>query len=101
MCQRVYVMYAGRIVEEATTEQLFRGPRHPYSAGLLAALPDIDTEREWLASMKGSLPDLIQPIPGCGFAERCERASAVCSTAYPAVVEIAPQHRVWCHNPLD
>ena len=96
-CDRVYVMYAGQIVEEATVRDLFTSPRHPYTQGLLASSPDLDQDREWLASMEGAMPDLTEPFAGCAFYDRCpHRLDTRCATERPPLREVGPGHRVAC-----
>lgn len=84
MSDRVAVMYGGRVIEEADTGFLFDSPAHPYTKGLIAALPDIDGPRRRLASIPGTVPAPDQLPPGCSFAPRCENASSVCDVAMPA-----------------
>ncbi len=95
MCSRVCVMYAGRIVEQAPTEQLFARPAHPYTQGLLAALPDMVGPRRRLAAIPGSVPEPWNLPPGCAFAPRCAQASAACAVP-PAFCAIAPGHIAAC-----
>ena len=75
-CDRVLVMYAGQIVESGTVEQVLRTPKHPYTQGLLASLPQIGGPRRRLASIPGQPPDLAHLPPGCPFAPRCPRSYA-------------------------
>lgn len=88
MCDRVLVMYAGQIVEEAHVQQLFNAPKHPYTVGLLQSLPQMNSDRqERLASIPGQPPDLAHLAPGCPFADRCPRVMDICRTREPEVTE--------------
>jgi len=81
---RVIVMYAGRVVEEAPTEELFANPRHPYTLGLLASVPRLDEKRQAeLKTIEGAPPDLLKPPPGCPFMPRCLFARSICRTMPP------------------
>jgi len=98
--QRVVVMYAGKVVEEAQVDDLFGDPRHPYTQGLIRSIPRIDRDSEHkkrLEAISGSVPVLINPAPGCRFAPRCRFAMDVCAAREPALREIAPGHRMACH----
>jgi oligopeptide/dipeptide ABC transporter ATP-binding protein len=95
MTERIYVMYAGEIVEQAPTQELFRVPRHPYTQGLLASIPKL-TGGE-VVGIEGRIPDYVDPPPGCRFHPRCERAMALCQEVQPELVPIAPGHAVACH----
>ena len=97
--QRVAVMYAGKVVEEAPVEQLFAKPSHPYTQGLIRSIPRIDaaaTRRRRLESIAGIVPSPLDPLPGCRFAPRCPFARADCIEAVPPLREIAPGHKVAC-----
>ena len=97
--QRVAVMYAGKVVEEAPVEQLFAQPSHPYTQGLIRSIPRIDaaaTRRRRLESIAGTVPSPLDPLPGCRFAPRCPFARADCIEAVPPLREIAPSHKVAC-----
>jgi peptide/nickel transport system ATP-binding protein len=97
--QRVVVMYAGKVVEEAPVGELFANPRHPYTQGLIRSIPRIDTaalRKPRLEAIAGVVPNLLDPPPGCRFAPRCRYASAVCVEAVPPLREIAPGHKVAC-----
>jgi len=99
VAQRVVVMYAGKVVEEATVEELFANPRHPYTQGLIRSIPRIDlaaTHKTRLEAIPGTVPKLIEPAEGCRFAGRCRHATPACSAATPPLREIAPGHRVAC-----
>jgi oligopeptide/dipeptide ABC transporter ATP-binding protein len=96
-CDRVAVMYAGNIVETADVKTIFREPCHPYTQGLLNAIPSLEKKRgEPLAVIEGSVPDLAQPPSGCKFHPRCARAMRVCSERVPTLVEVKPGHLVSC-----
>ena len=97
VCDRIAVMYAGYIVEEATAEELFADPRHPYTLGLLRSLPRIDQpRRERLIPIEGMPPDLINLPRGCPFAPRCTYAVDRSEEELPVLEPVGPQHRVAC-----
>ncbi|MBF6605942.1 MAG: ABC transporter ATP-binding protein [Chloroflexi bacterium] len=96
-CDRVMVMYAGRIAEEGTVDEVFRRPRHPYTQKLLGAFPNIHTDRRSLEVIPGSPPDLRHPPTGCRFHPRCAFAMAVCSTEAPPEVALPDGGRIACH----
>ena len=95
MCSRVCVMYAGRIVEQAPSERLFAQPAHPYTQGLLAALPDMVGPRRRLAAIPGSVPEPWNLPPGCAFAPRCAQATQACEVP-PDFRTIEPDHVAAC-----
>ncbi len=98
--QRILVMYAGRVLERGRTEAVIAAPRHPYTAGLLAALPEKTTPGQRLAQIPGHMPALGEILHGCPFTPRCDHARAVCSATMPA--ESTHRDRsVACHAPLD
>jgi peptide/nickel transport system ATP-binding protein len=99
-CERVCVMYAGRVVEETASAALFSAPAHPYSAGLLAALPPIDGPRQPLAAIPGSVPEPWAMPAGCPFAPRCSHHVADCDAAAPSLATVAPGHRAACIRPV-
>jgi peptide/nickel transport system ATP-binding protein len=97
--QRVVVMYAGKVVEEAPVGALFARPLHPYTQGLIRSIPRLDlaaTEHRRLEAIPGTVPSLLHPPPGCRFAARCRHAIAACTQAEPALREIAPGHKAAC-----
>ena len=95
ICDRVCVMYAGRIVEEAPAHALFAGPAHPYAAGLLAALPVMDGPRRRLAAIPGTVPSPGDLPPGCAFAPRCPLALPACDASPPPLRPVG-EHRAAC-----
>ena len=95
-CDRVLIMYAGRVAEEGRVSEVFRAPRHPYTQKLLGAFPNIQADRRTLEVIPGSPPDLRHPPPGCRFAPRCPAAMAVCTEVVPPEVTFGDV-RVACH----
>jgi len=96
MCDRVAVMYAGRIVETAPMRDLFKAPRHPYTEALMAAVPKMETAVDRLASIDGQPPSLQRLPPGCRFAPRCRYADERCHRDYPPVFDVGPGHEAAC-----
>jgi len=96
VCDRVAVMYAGNVVELAEIDELFKNPLHPYTQGLMAAVPRPDKSTVKLQSIKGSVPDLIYPPSGCRFHPRCPKAFASCPQRKPPLIEAAKDHQVEC-----
>jgi oligopeptide/dipeptide ABC transporter ATP-binding protein len=99
---RISVMYAGRIVETASTDEIFGAMRHPYTQALLGSIPRLDQDnREALVSIRGLPPDLTNPPPGCRFAPRCPRATDQCRAEEPPLSGRDPEHLFACWHPVD
>lgn len=96
VCDRVAVMYAGRIVENAPIRNLFNNPKHPYTVALMESLPKMDKEVEFLYSIEGQPPDLREPPPGCSFAPRCDRCMEICTEKYPPQSVVEEGHTISC-----
>ena len=96
MCDRVAVMYAGRIVEYSETTKLFTNPYHPYTRGLLGSIPSTTKVKDRLEVIPGSVPDMINPPRGCGFHPRCKFSTNTCSQSEPNLREVDSQHLVAC-----
>jgi peptide/nickel transport system ATP-binding protein len=93
---RVCVMYAGRIVEDAPIDTIFESPAHPYTSGLLAALPDLEGPRRRLVAIPGVVPEPSNLPPGCSFAPRCPAFEPACEASVPRVIELVGGHRAAC-----
>ncbi|MDO4547026.1 MAG: ABC transporter ATP-binding protein [Clostridia bacterium] len=96
MCERVLVMYAGKIVEAGTTRELFYNPRHPYTWGLLRSIPSSTATKDKLVPIPGTPPDLISPPAGCPFAPRCPYAMNICAEKMPESKNISDTHTACC-----
>jgi oligopeptide/dipeptide ABC transporter ATP-binding protein len=96
-CDRVGVMYAGNIVEVSETKALFKKPLHPYTQGLLRAIPKLHEDVKELEIIPGSVPNLIHPPSGCRFHPRCPFKMDICDKEFPPVFEIEPGHSVACY----
>ena len=101
--ERVAVMYAGRVVEEAPVEELFARPLHPYTQGLIRSIPRLDKSadraggrKRRLEAISGTVPSLLNPPPGCRFAPRCTFATAGCTAAMPELIAVDGDHKVAC-----
>ena len=98
MTDRIMVMYAGHVFETAPTPELFSRPANPYTAGLLASVPDpTDESGGELYQIPGLPPDVAKLPPGCPFAPRCARAEAICRETFPPFITLTPQHQSLCH----
>ncbi|REJ35135.1 MAG: peptide ABC transporter ATP-binding protein [Bacillota bacterium] len=97
-CDRVIVMYAGKIVEQAPLDELLDNPRHPYTQGLLASIPRLGDKSHKVRPIKGIVPELHDLPPGCSFSTRCPLADEYCGRVEPELEEIAPGHLVACHK---
>ncbi len=97
LCDRVAVMYSGNIVEYATAERLFKNPRHPYTQGLIGAIPSIEKKDQKLRVIRGMVPNLIYPPSGCRFHPRCDERMEICDKVKPKLNEIGERYFVACH----
>ena len=97
LCDKVAIMYAGKIVEMGTVYQIFKNPRHPYTRGLIQSFPNIRAPKSEFKSIPGAPPNLLHPPPGCRFHPRCPYAKQVCKEEEPEMVEVEPGHFVACH----
>jgi len=96
-CDRVAVMYSGNIVEYATAKDLFSNPRHPYTIGLLGAIPSIEKKDKKLLTIRGMVPNLIYPPSGCRFHPRCDSRLEICDKVKPTLYEIEERYYIACH----
>jgi oligopeptide/dipeptide ABC transporter ATP-binding protein len=99
IADRVVVMYAGKIVETAPSEELFRDPKHPYTIGLLESIPRIDAQTRSLTAIEGSVPELLNLPPGCRFRSRCPRAISSCAQSEPPLTPSGAKRELACFNP--
>jgi peptide/nickel transport system ATP-binding protein len=97
IADRVAVMYLGRIVEEAPTEEVFARPNHPYTQALLTAVPSLDQRRRRFTAIEGEIPSPLSPPEGCTFHPRCPHAMPRCRTEPPTLKPIGPGHQSACH----
>jgi peptide/nickel transport system ATP-binding protein len=103
LAQRVIIMYAGRIVEQASSQEMFERPSHPYTKGLLGAIPRLGSSvgtntRKPLTEIPGVVPSLREATSGCAFAARCARATSICTEVNPPLEKITSSHSVACHH---
>jgi oligopeptide/dipeptide ABC transporter ATP-binding protein len=102
VADRVAVMYAGKIVEQAPVREIFANPLHPYTIGLMDSIPKISAERKTkLKSIEGTVPDLLRLPPGCSFYDRCKERTDRCTTKFPETISVNPEHLVACYNIRD
>lgn len=95
-CDFVYVMYAGKIMEQANIFELFRNPTHPHTFGLLNSIPKVTETKEHLYTIRGLVPNLLNLPQGCRFCTRCDKAMKVCTMYEPDMYEVSPGHKVRC-----
>ena len=97
ICDKVSVMYAGKIVEQGPVDDIFYNPSHPYTLGLLRSMPRVDAESyERLIPIEGTPVDMLNPPEGCPFAPRCDKAMKICLQKVPPYVEVGENHRSAC-----
>lgn len=96
MADSIMVMYAGKVLEYGTKRQIFKNPKHPYTRGLLAAVPRLDKGVDRLNSIRGNVPNLLKPIPGCVFCDRCDFATDRCRQSRPPMYVMEDGARVSC-----
>ena len=99
MADYVVVMYAGRIIEKGTVEDIFDRPMHPYTVGLQKSKPVVNQKTEWLYSIPGQVPNPIDKPNDCYFKDRCQQCVGQCDGEYPALVQVSDTHFVACYNP--
>ena len=96
-CDRVAVLYVGHVVEEGPTREIFKAMKHPYTKGLLAAIPRPGSHGQPLPAIRGSVPTGLERFPGCPFQPRCSWATDACERELPALIPVGPEHYVACH----
>ena len=96
ICDRVYVIYCGKVVEHGNVYQIFENPLHPYTQGLLRSALSIAEFKEDLEAIKGAVPNMLSPPPGCTFHPRCPSCMDVCTHRLPEIIQIEPDHQVAC-----
>ena len=97
MCDRVAVMYCGRIVEEGKTEDILKDPRHPYTKGLIASIPSMNGEGKTLHNIRGTVPQIYEGAKGCYFSNRCDVCAGKCAEIKPELQKVSDHHKVACH----
>ncbi|QLI81364.1 ATP-binding cassette domain-containing protein [Chitinibacter fontanus] len=101
LCDRVMVMYGGRVMEQGTADQVFYQPSHPYTVGLLGALPRLDHDGDTLVSIPGNPPNMAHMPKGCAFSERCTLVSEQCHQERPSLIQLNSGVQRACHKSLD
>ncbi len=101
MADYVVVMYAGRVIERGTVQEIFHDPRHPYTVGLQKSKPTMDSSSDTLFNIPGNVPNPVNMPNHCYFKERCSRCTAKCGGDYPGMVQVSPTHFVACHLYAD
>lgn len=96
VCDFVYIMYAGKIVEYASAKEIFFGSKHPYTQKLMESMPTLNEQKDELTVIKGAVPSLINPPSGCSFHPRCPKIKTICCEEEPAFIEINSDHFVAC-----
>ncbi|MBO4388405.1 MAG: ABC transporter ATP-binding protein [Spirochaetales bacterium] len=96
MCDRILVMYGGAVVEEGSCYDIFKNPKHPYTRGLLKAIPSLSEDRDELFSIPGTVPTFTVPVTTCRFADRCPHATEQCRCAEPELRDVGPGHKARC-----
>lgn len=96
-CDEMAVFYAGKVVEQGIVQEVFKNPKHPYTQGLLAALPNPKSRGSMLKVIPGFVPSGLVPIKGCAFADRCDQALDICAGTPPHVITLSETHKTWCH----
>ncbi|MBQ9150803.1 MAG: ABC transporter ATP-binding protein, partial [Clostridia bacterium] len=97
MADYVVVMYAGRVIEQGTVQEIFHDPRHPYTIGLQKSKPTMDSDSETLFNIPGNVPNPVNMPNHCYFKERCDRCIGKCAGDYPCMKQVSPTHFVACH----
>lgn len=96
ICDKVAIMYAGNVVEYASTKELFENPYHPYTKGLFNSIPRLDDDEEWLEEIDGLPPNPTEVIAGCSFSARCNKVMEICKVQKPSITHINEEHDVRC-----
>ncbi len=96
LCDYIYIMYGGKIVESGSDKEIFFDPKHPYTKGLLGCIPDPDNIEKDLQPIPGSPPDLLQQPAGCPYVDRCQEAMRICKRLMPEYVQYTETHKSAC-----